>query len=109
MTNYRRGEPAPVAILAAILAKHPDAGPYQAAAYAAELTALANRMTGIAVRQCNGYRSETQERRDQLAWERYKTAAHEIARRYGCTIATQGDPRGAVLKLVYDDGREQGK
>lgn len=108
MTIYRRGEPPQASIVAAILATNQPGtfSAYRIAADVADLQALDRRLTAIAVRQCNGYHDERQEQRDQRAWDRYKGAAAEIARHHGCTVRVQGDPRGAVLRLIYDGDRE---
>lgn len=107
-TTYRRGDPPQASIVSARLSaeQRGSFSAYRVAADVAELQALDRRMTAIAVRQCNGYHDEKQEQRDQRAWDRYKGAAADIARQYGATVTAQGDPRGAVLRLVMGDGHE---
>ena len=64
------------------------------------LREISRRLNGIGCRKCNGYQSETQEKRDQTIEERLLNEAQELAAGLGVRFYHQGDPRGCAVYLI---------
>lgn len=107
--NYAMNEKSPafaVALLATYLGQFGDRGFSRNHAHAAvELRRIAGRLSAIAVRECNGYRTwdhkhdEKAEQRDERAETRLRIHAQTIAAEFGLEVYFQTDPRGCPMYL----------
>ena len=66
------------------------------------LRQIERRLRGIGVRGCNGYHSESQEKRDNTTQERLRDEAYELAKGIGLRFYHQTDPRGCAVYLIDD-------
>ena len=64
------------------------------------LKQISRRLNGIGTRNCNGYHSAQQEKRDQNALDKLTTEAREIAVAMGLRFYRQTDPRGCAVYLI---------
>lgn len=108
-------DPAPTAVLAALLAtigRNEAPNTYVKHAIDAEtLAAIGRKATRLAVRQCNEPMSDQQTARAEKNRARWEAEAAEILTPYGVdpvSITAHGDPRGYRLKWQFpadQDGR----
>ena len=89
-------------------AERPDAKPrkgaHQIADDALTLIRYGRTLHGLAERACNGYHDDDEANRDDAKARRLEEKAGKIAAEYGGTVETQGDPRGACLRLHLPTG-----
>ena len=69
------------------------------------LSRIGKKLNRIATNDCNGNpdgmggQDERRARKNKKDWERLTEEARKIAKKYNWKVKTQGDPRGACLKL----------
>lgn len=104
------------AALAVTIAKHSTLSANTIAAHVTHLQRITKQLHAIAERQCNGYQTwdhkwdpvaaKLDEDRERRLEQRAKDIANALGEDFG--IATNGDPRGAVLRLLIKGERGDG-
>lgn len=90
--------------IAVLCQERPDIPVYLNADTARRILRDAQRLTTIAVRQCNGIADEEEEARVERTKAKAEDRIRELAGHFGAMAHFQGDPRGAVVKLALKSG-----